>query len=228
MSYCSDHPVGMHDFLEIDTEEFISANPLVPTWVKNTLVTTPFVVLRRGPVEPQTIPIGVRGPQRNQRWASSCCSSIVKNVITPPNLRGRVVSSQRRNTVPGFHALNALEVRWKNLDRPWGPGGSVGFELATGSEVATPDSDLDIILYAAKRMTIGEARLLCAQTADLPCPIDVRIETLAYGFSLAEFAQGGSRILLRTCDGLVLGNDPWSHEFKTTVKKTAIQTRSAP
>ena len=51
-------------------------------------------------------------------------------------------------TIPALRALSLLTQRWKALDSAWGPGGSVGFELATGRHVVTPQSDLDVVIYA--------------------------------------------------------------------------------
>jgi phosphoribosyl-dephospho-CoA transferase len=101
-----------------------------------------------------------------------------------------------------------------DLDHPWVPGGSVRFELATGRHVVKPESDLDIVICAVGKITREEARSLYARTMNLSAAVDIRVETLACGFSLTEYARGGSAsILLRTPDGLELGNDPWSYEF---------------
>jgi phosphoribosyl-dephospho-CoA transferase len=100
-----------------------------------------------------------------------------------------------------------------DLDHPWGPGGSVGFELATGSHVVNSESDLDIVIHAEGKITREDARSLYARTINLPVALDIRVETRACGFSLTEYATAGSaRILLRTPDGLDLGNDPWCYD----------------
>ena len=39
----------------------------------------------------------------------------------------------------------------------WGPGGSVGFEIATGAATATATSDLDLILRQDVRLGPNEA-----------------------------------------------------------------------
>ena len=62
------------------------------------------------------------------------------------------------------------------MELPWGPGGSVGFELATGHPIATAQSDLDIVIYAESRMTHDEARLLHESAQGLPAAVDIRIE----------------------------------------------------
>jgi phosphoribosyl-dephospho-CoA transferase len=221
MVCCDRRDVRTHDLLEIDAKEFLSTQNFPPEWVEESVVAAPFVVVRRGRVTSQSIPVGVRGRHRNQRWASFCCSTIVKDVITPAQLLLRAIPGERKEFIPAFRSLEVLKDRWKNLDQAWGPGGSVGFELATGRPVATPESDLDIVLYAQRRITAFEAKLLCAQTANLPAAVDVRGETFVCGFSLAEFASGSSRILLRTRDELILGNDPWGHELEIEDMKPA-------
>jgi phosphoribosyl-dephospho-CoA transferase len=106
-----------------------------------------------------------------------------------------------------------------DLDHPWGPGGSVGFELATGRHVVKPESDLDVVIYAEGKITREEARSLQARTMNLLVAVDIRVETLGCGFSLIEYARGGpAGALLRTPAGLELGNDPWSNEWKTGVE----------
>jgi phosphoribosyl-dephospho-CoA transferase len=221
MVLCDRRDVRTHDLLEIDAKEFLSTQNSAPEWVEESLVEAAFVVVRSGRVTSQGIPVGVRGRNRNHRWASFCSARIVKDVITPAQLLLCNIPSERKEFIPAYHSLEVLKDRWKDLDHAWGPGGSLGFELATGRHVATPESDLDIVLYAERRITAFEARLLCAQTANLPSAVDVRGETFVCGFSLAEFASGSSRILLRTRDELILGNDPWSHELETEDMKPA-------
>jgi phosphoribosyl-dephospho-CoA transferase len=107
--------------------------------------------------------------------------------------------------------LALLADRWNALNFPWGPGGSVGFELATGHPVATPQSDLDIVIYAETRMTPVEARVLWESAQELPAAVDIRVETPACGFSLTEYAnRAPAPILLRYASGTVLGADPWA------------------
>jgi phosphoribosyl-dephospho-CoA transferase len=90
----------------------------------------------------------------------------------------------------------------------------VGFELATGSHVATPGSDLDIVIYAENRMMADEAKLLCARAMNLPATVDIRVETPVCGFSLREFAsESPAAILMRAPNGIMLGTDPWDDEL---------------
>jgi phosphoribosyl-dephospho-CoA transferase len=201
-------PARIHDLLEIDAERFLQAYSSVPAWVAESLRQTPFVVVRRGPVSAQEIPIGVRGAHRNERWAGGCHPSLVNEILTPQTLLSRAPSLAV--TPAALRTLSLLTQRWKALDSPWGPGGSVGFELATGRHIVTPQSDLDVVIYPHQRMTIDEARLLRNSTQGLPAPVDIRVETPICGFSLTEYAnRAPAPILLRTASGVLLGADPW-------------------
>jgi phosphoribosyl-dephospho-CoA transferase len=187
------------------------------------------------------IAIGVRGPRRNERWAGACRPDLVRSILTPPMLLSRLVTASgpdpasrsasashpapaigldsatcadpatRANTIPALRTLALLADRWKDFDSPWGPGGSVGFELATGRHAASPQSDLDIVIYADCRMSQDEARALCESAQGLPAAVDIRVETPLCGFSLTEYAnRAPAPILLRFAHGTVLGADPWA------------------
>jgi len=202
-----------HYLVEIDPKPFLEGNcepPPVPEWVGEHLRANPFAVVRRGPVTGEHVPIGVRGAERNQRWAARCQPKLVRRVITPPQLLARLVPRSRADAAPALRALQRLESRWMDLDHPWGPGGSVGFELATGRQVVKGNSDLDIVIYATRRMLSDEARALSADAMELPATVDNRVETPVCGFSLREYAcASAAAILLRTQSGAVLGRDPW-------------------
>jgi phosphoribosyl-dephospho-CoA transferase len=211
MFQCEAASVRTHDLLEIDAKQFLSLHASVPAWVEGELQRTPFLVVRRGCAEGQAIPVGVRGAERNQRWAAFCQPGLVKSITTPSQLLTRTLPKFRADSVPAFHSLRLLEERWKGFDCCWGPGGSVGFELATGSQVAKPGSDLDIVIYAERRITTDEAKSLCASASGLPAAVDIRVETPTCGFSLSEYAsQNPAPILLRMPCGVRLGIDPWS------------------
>jgi phosphoribosyl-dephospho-CoA transferase len=215
MIHCEASSLRTHDLLEIDAKQLNSADATIPEWVEEHLLATPFVVVRRGPITWQRIPIGVRGGERNQRLAAFCHPTWVKRVLTPPQLLTRNVPALRADATPALRALHLLKDRWIDLDHPWGPGGSVGFELATGRHVVKPESDLDIVIYPEGKITREEARSLHARSMNLSVAVDIRVETLACGFSLTEYARGGpAGILLRTPGGLELGDDPWSYGFR--------------
>lgn len=214
MSFCDAKPVRPHYLLEVDAKRFISCLASPPEWVVDSLGGTPFVVVRRGLATGQMIPVGVRGVQRNQRWAAICSLKLVKNVLAPPQLLRHSVPKSREDAIPAFRVLRIMKERWRDLDHSWGPGGSVGFDLAAGGYAAKPESDLDIVIYAAGRITRDMAKSLHAQTLSLAAAVDVRVETPLCGFSLEEYARRSlGKILLRTPIGITLGTDPWSDEM---------------
>jgi phosphoribosyl-dephospho-CoA transferase len=214
MFHCETQSVRTHDLSEIDANVFIAGNASAPAWVEEALRKTPFVVVRRGRTTDEEIPIGVRGAERNQRWAAFCHPTWLKSILTPPQLLTGTIPALRVDAVPALRALQVLKDRWIDLDHPWGPGGSVGFELATGRHVVKPESDLDVVIYAEGKITREQATSLQARTTNLLVPVDIRVETLGCGFSLTEYARGkAAGILLRTPDGLELSDDPWSYEF---------------
>jgi phosphoribosyl-dephospho-CoA transferase len=229
MFHCEGHSVRTHDLLEIEAKQFIGSQACAPEWVEEDLRKSPLVVVRRGPAMGQEIPIGVRGTERSQRWAAFCHPKLVKSIIRPPQLLMRTVATSRADATPALRALELLKDRWTDLDHPWGPGGSVGFELATGRLVVKPESDLDTVLYAERRMTADEAQSLCARAMDLPAVVDIRVETRVCGFSLREYASGSpAAILLRAASGVMLGKDPWSDELRSMDPNYAAVGRSRP
>jgi phosphoribosyl-dephospho-CoA transferase len=134
----------------------------------------------------------------------------VKNILTPSQLLTRAIPISRANAIPALRALDLLRERWMESILPWGPAGSVGFELASGRHVAKPESDLDIVIYAERRMTAEEAKSLCDRAMNLPAVVDICVETPVCGFSLEEFAgRGPAAILLCVPTGIVPAKDPW-------------------
>jgi phosphoribosyl-dephospho-CoA transferase len=226
MFHCKAHSVRTHDLLEIDANMFIAGNASAPEWVEEALRKTPFVVVRRERTTDQKIPIGVRGAERNQRWAAFCHPTWLKSILTPPQLLTGTIQALRVDAAPALRALQVLKDRWMDLDHPWGPGGSVGFELATGRHVVKPESDLDVVIYADGKITRKQARSLQARAMNLSAAVDIRVETQARGFSLIEYARGGAAgILLRTPTGLELSDDPWSCEFSMENKGRGVGER---
>lgn len=208
--------VRPHDLLQIDAEVLIGAlhqSSPAPGWVPEHLRISQCVVVRRGPGTDHDIPIGIRGGERNQRWAGFCQAAWIRGILTPPQLLSREISRARLQNAPAFRALQMLQKRWRDPRVIWGPGGSVGFELATGIPVVKAESDLDIVIYADETLAPEEAQILCDCATGLPAAVDIRVETPTCGFSLREYAKlSPAPILLRTPSGPALGTDPWARD----------------
>ena len=215
----------VHDLLQIDTHALTADSLPQPTWVRETLISCPWVVVRRGQAPDGQTAVGVRGARRSERWAGFCGERLIKKIVRPEEL---LVMSQSPTHIHRTRALKALQEvieRWQGLSLPWGPTGSVGFELATRHQVTTETSDLDLAIRTTNRIDTERASFLWDRLAGLQAKVDVRMETLTCSFSLKEYARASSgRILLHYPDGLRLGDDPWS--LMTSGQSTAHSSDS--
>jgi phosphoribosyl-dephospho-CoA transferase len=198
----------VHDLLQIDPDSLLGGT--TPSWVNQALISCPWVVVRRARAAAGEIAVGVRGDTRSQRWGGFLSKDLIGKVVRPADLLLVEQSSILRLT-PAMKVLQQVIDRWRDLTLPWGPTGSVGFELATGSPVTSDASDLDIAIRAPARITVERARALWQGVVGLPTRVDIRVETPQCGFSLQEYAcTSSTRILLHYPDGKRLGDDPWS------------------
>jgi phosphoribosyl-dephospho-CoA transferase len=170
----------------------------------------PWVVVRRGRISDGLIPVGVRGSQRHERCAGFTRFSEVMEIRRPDQLR-MLLAEESRGTVQAFRTLSYLESHLVGFDMSWGPGGSAGYELASGIPTVRAESDLDLILFAPRKLEITDAQDLWRMISSAPGKVDALVETPFCGFSLEEFVTTSPhKILLRTSDGRVLGSNPWS------------------
>src|ERR1700677_3425359 len=186
----------VHDLILLRTESAVistQSDPACPYLNPNQ---RPWVVVRRSRISDGLIPVGVRGAQRHERCAGFIGLSEVL---------------ETRRALQAFRTLSYLESHLVGLDMTWGPGGSVGYELASGMPAVRADSDLDFILFAPRKLDIKEAQNLWRIISSAPGKVDALVETPFCGFSLQEFvATSPRKILLRTSDGRILGSNPWN------------------
>jgi phosphoribosyl-dephospho-CoA transferase len=215
----------VHDLLRIDPDCLMASCVAQPSWVRQSLISCPWVVVRRGRAPAGQIAIGVRGGTRSERWGGFCGESVIKKVVRIEELLAIARSSTHIHRTPALNALQEVIERWQGLSLPWGPTGSVGFELATRHQVTTETSDLDLAIRTTNRIDTERASFLWDRLAGLQAKVDVRVETLTCSFSLKEYARASSgRILLHYPDGLRLGDDPWS--LMTSGQSTAHSSDS--
>ena len=200
----------VHDLILLRTESAVistQGDPACPYLNPNR---RPWVVVRRGRISDGLIPVGVRGMQRHERWAGFARLSEVLETRRPDQLRLLLAEDSRRG-LQAFQTLSYLESQLVGLNMSWGPGGSVGYELASGIPAVHDGSDLDLILFAPKKLNITKAQDLWRMISSAPGKVDALIETPFCGFSLEEFVTTSPRkILLRTSDGRILGYTPWN------------------
>lgn len=207
--------VGPHDLLRLRRHDVLHFDEPPPPWVLLALREVPWVVVRRAVAREDLLPVGVRGDARHLRYAGWVAPEDVERALSPHALRDHAVClSAKRAALPAARALAAVERAWVGWSLPWGPGGSLGFELATGWPTVAQASDLDLVIHARHALSHDEAR---SQMAKLPLDcgvrIDVQLETPAGAVALSEFAaQDAGCVMLRGAQGARLVRDPWSFE----------------
>jgi phosphoribosyl-dephospho-CoA transferase len=174
----------VHDLILLRTESAVIStqgdDPACPYLNPNQ---RPWVVVRRGRISDGLIPVGVRGSQRHERWAGFTRLSEVLETRRPDQLRLLLAKDSRRG-LQAFRTLSYLESHLVGLDMRWGPGGSVGYELASGIPAVRADSDLDFILSAPRKLEITEALDLWHMISSASGKVDAVVETPCCGFSL--------------------------------------------
>ncbi len=206
-------PATTHDLIRLREPFALAVDAPVPTWVEAALRRAPWVVVRRGHVTDGMIPVGVRGLARPQRFAAVLAVAEIAGRLSPEELTEShyLIARRRMEEAPALAALARVAPILASRGHRWGPGGSVGFEIATGVATATASSDLDLILWQEHRLGLDEAIELRAVLAEAAAParIDVLLETPRGGVSLADLAAMPARLLVRTPDGPRLSADPW-------------------
>ncbi|AYE52719.1 malonate decarboxylase holo-ACP synthase [Priestia megaterium] len=187
-----------HDLLQLKEEAKLISYTPIPDWVEHSLGKAPFVVVRRAVQRDSLIPVGVRGERRNQRFGAFVSEQAVKQRIRPEDLVSIFQNGHFRN-MPATGALKEVAIILK--DFAWGPTGSVGFEFASGAEVVTTTSDLDILIRLSSYLSVEQAQLIVNQLKECPVSVDVQVETEKGAFSLVEYARGEKTLLLRTVYG---------------------------
>lgn len=196
-----------HTLLRIGGPEALEGE--APTWVTDSLRHAPWIVVRRAPVCGELIPVGVRGGAREQRFASWVAPHDVLEAVTPQALVHRrawmEIGPGRRTAVPALDALDRVEhiMGTHGLEGVWGPGGSVGFELASAAAITSLRSDLDLVVELDRPETIPCISLVAALAA-LPVRVDVLLETPHGAVALQEYARSRTEngtFLLRTTGG---------------------------
>ena len=203
----------VHDLLLTTSTEIRQACQAEPAWVRPALAKYPWVVARRAIAPENRIAVGVRGQERQQRWGGFMRKGQIAKVIAPWHLCSGMADKVRLS-LPAMQSLCFLEIELASLSNDWGPGGSVGYELASRAPVVTRESDLDLVISAPDRFDRDFAQHLLKKIALAPAKVDVRIETSWCGFSLEEYAHGNSeKLLVRTATGPVLTPDPWNRSI---------------
>ena len=195
-----------HDLVRLGESGLaLGSEAQTPAWVSASLAMAPFAVVRRcGAAPPGTVPVGIRGSRRNERYATLLPRAAITRSIAPEDLALERTwkRAPRCCTIGALVALGMAAPWLDGLGLPWGPVGGVGFELATGAPVLHDGSDVDLLLRAAGPLDLPALANLDARLASLPVRFDVQVELDAGAAALAEILDASSRtMLVRTVEG---------------------------
>ncbi|MFH5811066.1 malonate decarboxylase holo-ACP synthase [Companilactobacillus sp. FL22-1] len=198
-----------HDLLQIGSINDLSDKKL-PQWATDVFPKSLTVVVRRSPIISGEIPVGIRGPKREQRFGSYLEITKVHKVTTPYELarmeKWNELTSERQK-LPAVKALPQINMILQGYH--WGIGGSVGFELATKTITAKETSDLDLIWKPMTPITKSNAKELLHSLNQFDVHVDLQVIQENDGFSLEEYANSSSSVMIKTLGDPILVKDPW-------------------
>jgi phosphoribosyl-dephospho-CoA transferase len=178
-----------------------------PPWVDECLIAAPWVVVRNGLAPPGHVAVGVRGPTRADRWATQLPFDEIIDIRTPESMSG----PDAWNNLPEIAAARSLRAFASTLRSQWtwGPAGSVGFTVATGLNVCSESSDLDVVVRCPIRPEPSSLHLLGRACSLQESRVDCQVETPVGAVHLEDLLSG-ERPLIRSRSGPRLCFDPWN------------------
>jgi phosphoribosyl-dephospho-CoA transferase len=196
-----------HDLILFTTDFY---QGVLPEWADRVNGRTWSVVRRERAPGEGLIAAGVRGRQRAQRRAIVVNSRDIIRTVTPEALAEAAFTDPANHRIARALEILSAAASSRFGGRAWGPTGSVGYQLATGTAVVHAASDLDIIIRADQYLSCREAQSILDFLTRLPCRVDCLLETADGAVALAEWARSkGNEVLLRTPVGPQLTRNPW-------------------
>lgn len=193
-----------HDLLWGMTADCLADD--APLWVKEVLLRGDPVVVRRAITPLNQVAVGVRGQLRYQRYATQMPRSAISRQLKPEALT-------HVNTQQFEHLAERLQIIsniMKNFSGCWGYTGSFGFELATGIETVTQQSDIDLLIRAEQPFAKKQAIELLENFQQAGLNVDIQLQLPQGGMALKEWAGNSGKVLLKRADGAVLVENPWN------------------
>ncbi|MHA6530132.1 malonate decarboxylase holo-ACP synthase [Paenibacillus sp. BAC0078] len=203
--------IRTHDLIEVTDPACISTAE-DKEWAAASIRRTPFVVVRRAEhPEDGSIPVGIRGAQRNQREAALLAPQGIGRIITPYDIaeqRMWTAFSADRQELPVPKIMDRVAELMK--DWRWGPAGSAGFEMVTGYPSMKDTSDLDLVIDSEGTIDYSQAEILLRELDKLGVRIDIQLELLEGAYVLREIiGRRADTVVLRTAHGPRLVKNPW-------------------
>lgn len=205
-----------HDLLIITPEK--DELPDFPKWAQLKLSEFQTVIVtRQKPLSKNGIVVGVRGNQRNQRFAFEINKKRIQKRVTPYKALEQFKFNQlpeSRKDFPVFQALRSIQDKHL-LSAAFGITGSAGYEIVTGDMMVKETSDLDLVLKGDHRIPFDKLKKLWENLNQFSVHADVQLVHADRGFSLEEFVQqNGKQVLIKSGTGPFISNDPWNDLFR--------------
>ncbi|HIY93130.1 malonate decarboxylase holo-ACP synthase [Companilactobacillus sp. HBUAS56275] len=200
--------INPHDLLKINTVSALSDG--LPSWANSIFPNSLTVVVRRSPMKAGLIPVGIRGMKREHRFATYVDPKDVLEIITPYELVEKKAWESvalERQVLPAIEALPKINEVLQ--DYHWGISGSVGFELATKTPSAKMTSDLDLVWIPKHSINKQKAKELLKRLNQFGVHADLQVIQGNNGFSLEEYANSTSTIMMKTLGDPILVKTPW-------------------
>jgi phosphoribosyl-dephospho-CoA transferase len=183
-----------HDILGVfELDRYLPTE--VPRWAKTTLHGSSWVVVRSPATLSRGHLVGVRGSDPSQRCVVIAPHQCIVDVVVPEDIAG--VRSWPTRNLPALQSLREVRARLNQLGLPWGPVGSVGFELATGQAATTSDSDLELIIRVPDLDPATIEPLVSLQDnhfRNLAARVDCEVVTPVESIRLAELVSGAEAL----------------------------------
>ena len=201
-----------HDLLTITLEKDELSS--FPEWAQ--LKLTEFqtvIVTRQKPLSKNKIVVGVRGNQRNQRFAFEINKQRIQKRVTPYEALEQFKFNRLPESRKGFPVFQVLRsIQGKHfLSADFGITGSAGYEIVTGDMMVKETSDLDLILKVDHRIPFDKLKKLWENLNQFSVHADVQLVHADRGFSLEEFVQqNGKQVLIKSGTGPFISNAPWN------------------
>jgi phosphoribosyl-dephospho-CoA transferase len=193
-----------HDLLWGMTADCLADD--APLWVKEVLLRGDPVVVRRAITPLDQVAVGIRGQLRHQRYAAQMPRSAITKQLKPEALTH--VNTQQFEHLA--ERLQSISYIMKNFSGYWGYTGSFGFELATGIETVTQQSDIDLLIRAEQPVAKKQAAELLENFQQAGLNVDIQLQLPQGGMALKEWARNSGKVLLKRADGAVLVENPWN------------------
>ena len=192
----------VHDLLWGMTLDLLDAD--APAWVKTVIAQGQPVVVRRAITDAKQVAIGIRGAARHERYAAHMPIAAITQQLKPEQLSD--VLERFPQLIGRLHKVQELlnQARWT-----WGYTGSVGFELATGINSVSENSDIDLLIRTAEFLSKNDAQQLLQSLEHTGLKLDVQLQTPNGGVALKEWVWTTGKVLLKRNHGAILVNNPW-------------------